>query len=71
MTVAARATAKRKTFWHGRLVHRNGEQPFQTGVPGLEADQPLGLAYLQAALIGLLFAVGRIADAMLAVQIGD
>ena len=71
MTVAARATAKRKSFGHGSVGHRNGEQPFQTGVPGREAYQPLGAAYLHAALLGVPFAVGRIVDAMLATQIGD
>ena len=48
-----------------------GEQPFQTGVPGREAYQPLGLAYLHAALLSLPLVDGRIADAMLAAQIGD
>jgi hypothetical protein len=55
----------------GIVEHRIGQQPFQTGVLVYQTLQPLGLADIHAAILGLPFIDGRIADAVLAAQIGN
>lgn len=55
----------------GRIVeHRIRQQPLQPGVLVLKALQPLGLADIHPAILGLPLVDGRIADAVLAAQIG-
>lgn len=56
---------------NGSIEHRIRQQPFQTSVFVLETLQPLGLADIHAAILGFPLVDGRIADAVLAAQIGD
>ena len=55
----------------GIVEHGIGKKPFQTGVLVLKAFQSFRLADVHAAILGFPFIDGRIADAVLAAQIGD
>lgn len=61
-----------KKILQRRIVeHRIGQQPLQAGVLGLKPLQTLRLADIHSAVLGLPPVNGRIADAVLAAQIGD